>query len=170
MKRKIEVDLTQGGLRELDGELAAYQKLILKRGADRVAKRLAEMGATKASLYFSRAIYTGKEDHTLEVIDLGGGAYKVRASGETVLFVEFGTGLMGGAHREARKTGMTPGSYSDSIGKGHWDDPQGWWLPRNKTEGYATHTYGNPANAPMYTTVKELELELERVVQEEFEI
>lgn len=160
MKRVIEVDLTQGGLRELDGELAAHQKLILKRGGDRVAKRLAEMGAQKAEIYFSAAYYDGDEDHKIEVINTSPGCYKVRATGKTVLFVEFGTGLIGEGHPEPH--GMTPGSYSDTIGKGHWNNIDGWWYAHGKK------SHGNPPNMPMYTTVKELELELERVVQEEF--
>lgn len=162
MSRVIEVDLTQGGLRELDGELAAYQKLILKRGVDRVAKRLAEMGAQKAEIYFSAAYYDGDEDHKIEVINTAPGCYKVRTTGKTVLFVEFGTGLIGDGHPEPH--GMIPGSYSDTIGKGHWKDIDGWWYAHGKK------SHGNPPNMPMYNTVKELELELERVVKEEFGI
>ena len=159
-KRVIEVDLTAGGLRELDGEFAACQKLILKRGADKVAKRLAEMGAQKAELYFSHAIYDGKEDHIITVENPAPGHYKVVAKGKTVLFVEFGTGIIGEGHPEPH--GLTPGSYSDTIGKGHWKDPDGWYY------AHGQKSHGNPYNKPMYTTVKELEEELERVVQEEF--
>ena len=124
------------------------------------------MGALKASLEFSRAIYTGIEDHMIEVIPNGDNCYKVKASGETVLFVEFGTGLVGYGHPETH--GMTPGSYSETLGKGHWDDPNGWWLPREKSGGHSQHTYGNPPNMPMYNTVKELEQELVRVAREVF--
>lgn len=160
--RVIEVDLTQGGLRELDGELAAFQTLILKRGAERAAKRLAEMGARKAEIYFAAAYYDGNNDFKIEVINTAPGCYKVLATGQTVLFVEFGTGLMGEGHPEPH--GMTPGSYSDTVGKGHWDNIDGWWYAHGKK------SHGNPPNMPMYTTVKELELEIERVVQEEFGI
>ena len=160
--RVIEVDLTQGGLRELDGELAAFQTLILKRGAERAAKRLADMGARKAEIYFAAAYYDGNNDFKIEVINTAPGCYKVLATGQTVLFVEFGTGLIGEGHPEPH--GMTPGSYSDTVGKGHWDNIDGWWYAHGKK------SHGNPPNMPMYTTVKELELEIERVVQEEFGI
>ena len=160
MKRKIEVDLTQGGLRELDGELAAHQKLILKRGAERVAKRLAEMGAQKAEIYFSAAYYDGDEDHKIEVIHTAPGCYTVRATGKTVLFVEFGTGLVGEGHPEPH--GMTPGSYSDTVGKGHWDDIDGWWYAHGKK------SHGNPPNQPMDMTVRELEQEFAKIVKEVF--
>lgn len=134
--------------------------------ANELAKRLAEIGAIKASLGFSRAVYTGKEDHKITIEPRGNNCYAVVANGDTVLFVEFGTGLIGYGHPEPH--GMLPGTYSDTIGKGHWDDPRGWWLPRNKNDGHSQHTYGNPPNAPMYNSVKELEREFERIVREVF--
>lgn len=162
MKRVIEVDLSDAGMKSLVRELRDYEKS-LDRKTNECARRLAEMGAVKASLYFSRAVYTGPEDHTIEVISEGDGCYKVRASGETVLFVEFGSGLIGYGHPEPH--GLGPGTYP---GKGHWNDPSGWWLPRDKNDGHSQHTYGNPPNMPMYSTVKELEQELKRVVMEVF--
>ena len=164
MKKVIEVDLSVSGIKTLQTELKDYQKW-LEQKTEELCRRLAEMGAVKASLEFSRAIYTGNEDHEITVEACDGG-YKVRATGSTVLFVEFGTGLIGYGHPEPH--GMTPGSYSDTVGKGHWDDPSGWWLPRNG--GHSQHTYGNPPNMPMYNTVKELEQELVRVVKEVFAV
>ena len=155
MKKVIEVDLSANGLKTLQRELADYQKW-LERKSDELCRRLAEMGAVKASLEFSRAIYSGKEDHEITVEPVEGG-YKVRATGSTVLFVEFGTGLIGYGHPEPN--GMGPGTYP---GKGHWDDPNGWYYGKHE------HTYGNPPNMPMYNTVKELEQELARVVKEVF--
>lgn len=164
MKKVYNIDLSTSGIKELQNGLKEYNQW-LKEKSDELCKRLADMGAVKASLYFSRAVYTGREDHEIMVEPIDGG-YAVKASGETVLFVEFGTGLIGYGHPEDH--GMTPGSYSDSIGKGHWSDPNGWWLPREKNNGHSQHTYGNPPNMPMYNTVKELEMELERVVKEVF--
>lgn len=160
MKKVYNIDLSTSGIKELQDGLKEYDKW-LKRKSDELAKRLADMGAVKASLEFSRAIYTGDEDHEITVEPCEGG-YKVRATGSTVLFVEFGTGLIGYGHPELH--GMGPGTYP---GKGHWDDPSGWWLPRDK-DGHSQHTYGNPPNMPMYNTVKELEQELARVVKEVF--
>lgn len=167
MKKKYVIQLSAKDIKKLQSELKDYQKLV-DRKAEELCKRLAEMGAVKASLGFARSIYTGQEDHEIEVIAESQTHYKVRASGETVLFVEFGTGLIGDGHPDGAETGMTPGSYSDTIGKGHWNDPNGWWLPREKNGGHSQHTHGNPPNMPMYNTVKELELELARVVKEVF--
>ena len=163
MKTVYNIDLSKSGIQELQQGLKEYKKW-LERKTDELAKRLAEMGAVKASLEFSRAIYTGEEDHMIEVVPIEPNCYAVRATGETVLFVEFGSGLIGYGHPETN--GFGPGTYP---GQGHWDDPEGWWLPRDKNGGHSQHTYGNPPNMPMYNTVKELERELERVVKEVFQ-
>ena len=155
MKKVIEVDLSANGIKTLQRELTEYQKW-LERKSDELCRRLAEMGAVKAEVNFASAYYDGNEDHAITVEPCDGG-YKVRATGSTVLFVEFGSGLIGYGHPEPH--GMGPGTYP---GKGHWDDPNGWWY------AHGQHSHGNPPNMPMYNTVKELEQELARVVKEVF--
>lgn len=161
MKTVYNIDLSLTGINELETGLKERQQW-LKQKTDELCERLADMGAVNASLEFSRAIYTGIEDHDI-VVEATEGGYKVKAVGETVLFVEFGTGLGGFGHPEPN--GYGGGTYP---GVGHWDDPNGWWIPREKNGGHSMHTYGNPPNMPMYNTVKGLELELERVVKEVF--
>lgn len=156
MKKVYTIDLSKSGVGELQKGLKDYEKW-LQRKTDELAKRLADMGVQKAEINFSSAYYDGDEDHTIEVIPVEPGCYTVRASGKTVLFVEFGTGLIGYGHPELH--GMGPGTYP---GKGHWDDPDGWYYAHGKK------SHGNPPNMPMYTTVKELEQELARVVKEVF--
>lgn len=156
MKRVIEVDLSDKGLKQLQRELKDYQKW-LERKTDELAKRLAEMGAQKAEINFAAVYYDGNEDHAITVEPRGANAYAVIASGSTVLFVEFGSGLIGYGHPEPN--GMGPGTYP---GKGHWDDPGGWYYAHGR------HSHGNPPNMPMYNAVKELEQELARVVKEVF--
>lgn len=162
MKKVYNIDLSTSDIKELQRGLKEYDKWLNKK-TDELCKRLADMGAVKASLEFSRAVYTGPEDHVITVEERGKNCYAVRATGETVLFVEFGSGLIGYGHPEPHEYG--PGTYP---GKGHWDDPNGWWIPRSKNGGHSLHTYGNPPNMPMYNTVKELEQELVRVVSEVF--
>lgn len=155
MKRVYNIDLSARGIQDLQNGLREYKHWLAEK-SDELCKRLADMGAVYASFGFSRAIYSGPEDHEITVEPCNGG-YTVRASGTTVLFVEFGTGLIGFGHPEPHDMG--PGTYP---GNGHWDDPNGWWYAHNQ------HTFGNPPNMPMYNTVKELEMELERVVREVF--
>lgn len=157
MAQTITVDLSVHGIEKLKRFLIGKQRW-LDRKTDEVCKRLADMGATKAEVNFAAAYYDGPEDHTITVEPRGKNEYAVVANGTTVLFVEFGAGLIGYGHPEPN--GYGPGTYP---GAGHWDDPDGWWY------GNGQHSHGNPPNMPMYNTVKELELELERVVREVFE-
>ena len=71
--------------------------------------------------------------------------------------------MIGYGYPPEELNGMGPGTYP---GKGHWNDPKGWWYSNEDGSGH--HSYGNPPNMPMYNTVKELEQELERVVREVF--
>lgn len=124
-------------------------------------KRLAEIGATKASLGFSRAIYNGEKDVSISVKKIDGG-YAIIASGETVLFIEFGSGVTYGyGHPEPMEYG--PGTYPSD--KEHWNDPNGWWIPKAAGGG---HTYGNPPSATMYHTAKDLQQEILQIAREIF--
>lgn len=158
--KQISVGLSKSGIAHLQREIEEYQKW-LEVKADELAKRLAEIGVTHAESLFSMAQYDGIQDYHLSVEPLGDKQYKVLADGETVLFVEFGTGLIGYGHPEVQEFG--PGTYPEGLG--YWDNPQGWDIPQEKG---GQHTYGNPPNAPMYNTVRYLEQEFERIVQEVF--
>lgn len=139
-------------IRKLDAEW--------NRKTNEVIRRLAEIGATKASLGFSRAVYTGDNDVSISVKPIENG-YEIIASGEAVLFIEFGSGVTYG-YGHPEPMGYGPGTYP---GKGHWNDPNGWHLPKSKG---GTHTYGNPPSATMYQTGKELQQEVLRIAQEVF--
>ena len=125
--------------------------------ANTVCERLATIGAVRASLDFSRAIYNGTNDVavTVEPIDNG---YAIHATGNAVLFIEFGSGASYGyGHPEPE--GYGPGTYP---GKGHWDDPNGWWY------GTHEHSYGNPPAAAMYHAKQDVLQEVQRIAYEVF--
>nr|DAE40933.1 MAG TPA: hypothetical protein [Caudoviricetes sp.] len=157
--KKIEIELTPQSitsaikqLRKLDDEW--------NRKTDELIRRLAAIGATKASLGFSRAVYTGDNDVSVSVEQIDNG-YSILASGEAVLFIEFGSGVTYGyGHPEPKQYG--PGTYP---GEGHWNDPKGWYLPKGKG---GVHTYGNPPSATMYRTGKELRQGILRIAKEVF--
>lgn len=160
--RKIVVPLSVSGIRKLQDELREYRNWQKEKAAE-LTERLAMLGASVASIRFSRAVYTGPKDATVTVESVPNG-YRVKANGESVLFIEFGSGITyGSGHPEAQEFGMGPGTYPD--GKGHWDDPKGWYLPKEKGGG---HTYGNPPASPMYESRKAIEQELPRIVREVF--
>ena len=160
--KKIVVPLSVDGIDRLQKELKKYQAW-QQRKAKELAERLAMLGASTASVRFSRAVYTGVKDANVSVVAAPNG-YTVKADGESVLFIEFGSGVTyGSGHPEASQHGMGPGTHPD--GKGHWDDPRGWYLPKEKG---GMHTYGNPPAMPMYEARKAIEQELPRIIREVF--
>lgn len=161
-RKRIVVSLSESGIQKIQDELVVYRKWQEEKARE-LAERLASLGATVASIRFSRAVYTGQKDVEVSVEELPNG-YKVKADGESVLFIEFGSGVTYGyGHPEAGEFGMGPGTYPD--GKGHWDDPKGWYLPKSAGGG---HTFGNPPAMPMYEARKAIEQELPRIVKEVF--
>lgn len=161
-RKKIVVPLSESGIQKIQDELMVYRKWQDEKARE-LAERLAALGATVASIRFSRAVYTGPKDVDVTVEELPNG-YKVKADGESVLFIEFGSGVTYGyGHPEAGEFGMGPGTYPD--GKGHWNDPKGWYLPKSAGGG---HTFGNPPAMPMYEARKAIEQELPRIVKEVF--
>lgn len=160
--KKVTVDLSTSGIERLQKAVREYKQW-QKEKTDELTRRLAMLGATTASLRFSRAIYTGPKDAVITVEEIDNG-YVVKVEGECVLFVEFGSGIKyGSGHPENAEYGMGPGTYPN--GKGHWDDPRGWYLPKDKG---GDHTYGNPPTMAMYDARKTIEQDLVRIVREVF--
>ena len=158
--KQVTVPLSVSGLERLERVLQEREEW-LTRGAEKLAARLASLGASVASMRFSQAIYTGTKDCNVTAEPDGNG-WVVRANGQTVLFLEFGSGITYGyGHPEAGQHGMGPGTYPN--GKGHWDDPEGWDIPTGE------HTFGNPPSMAMYEAVKTIKRELPRIVQEVFQ-
>ncbi len=119
-------------------ELNRYKRWVQEK-EELLRQRLAMVGASVASIEFSRAIYNGSNDVTVSVSDDGRTA-TIYAEGSKVLFIEFGSGSKyGSGHPQAGEFGYGPGTYSDGPnGKGHWDDEEGWWYGHNQ------HSFGNP--------------------------
>ena len=162
MGKNISIQLNTRSIDAAMKTLQAY-KQSLDRKLDELCRRLAQLGAVSISLGYSRAVYSGKKDISVSVEPIENG-YAILAEGESVLFVEFGAGVTYGyGHPQAGELGMGPGTYPD--GKGHWNSPNGWWLPKEAGGG---HTYGNPPSMTMYQTAKELQDAVLRVAKEVF--
>lgn len=121
-------------------------------------RRLAEIGVRVAQAGFSTADYDGINDVAVTMVRTDNG-YTVVASGETVGFIEFGTGVR---YPEWDDTGMdyTPPKHG-TYGKGQGKNPHGWWFRQNDG-GRANHTYGNPPAEAMLTARNEI---IERAIQ-----
>lgn len=162
------IDLSYKDIEYLKGMFGDYSKH-LQSIEDSLARRLAEIGAQRAEVYFAEAPYDGDKDISVNIEKRGDGYYAVVASGKAALFVEFGAGLIGYGHPENH--GMKPGSYSDTIGKGHWNDPRGWVYGGvgSGASRVPLRSHGNPPSMAMYKSVKEAEQAIRDVVEEVFD-
>ena len=162
--RRIEVPLSTKGIEKLIQELEDYQRDIEKK-ANELVERLADDGMQIAQFYFDIAVYDGVNDVKVTWEKRGNASAAVIAAGNAVLFIEFGAGyLMGYGHPEPM--GYGPGTFP---GKGHWDNPNGWYLPKAVKEATGIeHSMGNPPAAAMYNTVKELEERVAEIASEVF--
>lgn len=162
MSKTIKIKLSDDSLKSAIKELRRYELWVHAKEAE-LRSRLATLGATVASIQFSRAIYNGSDDVTVRVDDTGSVAV-IYAEGESVAFIEFGSGAKYGyGHPTAGEHGFGPGTWSTSPeGKGHWDNENGWYF------GSGQHSYGNPPAAAMWSAVQEMTEQLTQIAREVF--
>lgn len=162
MSKTIQVELDDKSIDKAIKELRQYSAWVQVKEVE-LRSRLAMIGATVASIRFSRAIYNGSNDVSVRVDDTGSVAV-IYAEGKSVAFIEFGSGKKYGyGHPQAGELGFGPGTWSDSDqGKGHWDNEHGWWF------GSGQHTYGNPPAMAMYSAVKEITENVTKIAKEVF--
>lgn len=138
-------------------QLEQYKKDFLAK-EELFVKRLAEIGVSVASAGFAMADYDGVND-VVVTLEHRGNSAAVIASGETVGFIEFGTGVK---FPEWDNSGMEyiPPKHG-TYGKGKGANPKGWYF--KQSEGAkARHTYGNPPAEAMRTA---RDVMVERVIQ-----
>ena len=128
----------QESISEAIKELDRY-KLWVQEKEKLLRERLAQLGVSIADMEFKQAVYDGTNDVSVRFEDDGNKA-TIFAEGAAVLFIEFGSGdRYGHGHPDAGKFGYGPGTWSDGPnGKGHWDDPNGWYFTHGK------RSFGNP--------------------------
>lgn len=159
---KITVPLSVAGIETLITAVEDYQRW-LKQKSSELLERLAQEGFEIVKANFDKAAYDGTKDVSVSVEERGSTVRAVVAVGASVLFIEFGTGVIKPFHPETPE-GLGRGSWSDGPnGKGHWQDPGGWYYAHGKK------TRGNPANMSMYEAVKELQSRLPKLAKEVFQ-
>lgn len=133
-------------------QIKRYQKDFAAKERE-FCRRLAEVGVRVAQAGFSTADYDGTNDVAVAMVRNGNG-YSVVASGETVGFIEFGTGIR---YPEWDSTGMeyVPPKHG-TYGKKRGANPNGWFFHRGR------HTYGNPPAEAMRTA---RDVMIEQVIQ-----
>lgn len=171
--KTVKVPLSQRGIDTLLREIESYT-VWLKERSQVLLDRLAQAGFEVASARFTKAAYDGTNDASVFLETRSEGVMAVVAVGASVLFIEFGTGVTyPDNHPQAAELGMKRGEYGQGHGKqsswGYYGDPGTNGVVKMKKNGSTVViTHGNPANMPMYETVKELEAMLPELVKEVF--
>ena len=171
--KTVKVPLSQRGIDTLLREIESYT-VWLKERSQVLLDRLAQAGFEVASARFAKATYDGTNDASVSLETRSEGVRAVVAVGASVLFIEFGTGVTyPDNHPQAAELGMKRGEYGQGHGKqpswGYYGDPgTNGVVKTKKDESTVVITHGNPANMPMYETVKELEAMLPDLVKEVF--
>lgn len=171
--KTVKVPLSQRGIDTLLREIESYT-VWLKERSQVLLDRLAQAGFEVASARFAKAAYDGTNDASVSLETRSEGVRAVVAVGASVLFIEFGTGVTyPDNHPKAAELGMKRGEYGQGHGKqsswGYYGDPGTNGVVKMKKDGSTVViTHGNPANMPMYETVKELEAMLPDLVKEVF--
>ena len=171
--KTVKVPLSQRGIDTLLREIESYT-VWLKERSQVLLDRLAQAGFEVASARFAKAAYDGTNDASVSMETRSEGVRAVVAVGASVLFIEFGTGITyPDNHPQAAELGMKRGEYGQGHGKqsswGYYGDPGTNGVVKMKKDGSTVViTHGNPANMPMYETVKELEAMLPDLVKEVF--
>lgn len=160
---EIKVDLTN--IDKAISDLEGYKKTF-SENVTQFVKEVTEVGTDKAQQSFRIAQYDGVNDVTVykQVYKKAG---VITARGEALLFIEFGTGLEAQNPRDIPMDLYTyaymPGSWSiGPEGKGHWDNPNGWYY------SHGNRSFGNPANKCMYNAAKEMERMAPKIAREVF--
>ena len=157
---EITIQLSEESLKAAVKELYKYGDWV-KRKENELRSRLAMIGATAASIRFSRAIYNGTNDVSVRVDDTGSVAV-IYAEGESVAFIEFGSGIKYGyGHPMATEFGAGPGTWSMFNAK-KWDNPKGWYY------GSGQHSYGNPPARALENARNEIVESVTRIAREVF--
>lgn len=166
----IRFTLDEAGIDMAINALQDYRQWLVS-GTKKLLEALAQEGMQIASVKFGEAQYDGMNDVEC-AIELGETSVAVLAVGESVLFIEFGTGIRyPDSHPEGAQNGMVHGGYGHGLGRLE----NGWrytGFPGSNGEVITTgrhagqvHTYGNPANACMYDTKKELETKFAEIAR-----
>ena len=189
---KMTIDLNQAGsIDKALEELEKFQEKLLQFATDLV-NELADEGADIAGVKFAQAVYAGINDAQPARTALQFTKWKRRAkvsvNGNSVLFIEFGTGITKAEAPEeeaevVKGRVMSHGAY----GQRKAENPGGWYYTGHKTANdppdtepafypgtriskpNSMHTFGNDANSSMWNARKELEQKYSEIVQRVYE-
>lgn len=167
MPKKISISLSQSSIQAAIDELNKY-KNSLQRKQEILIERLAREGLQVVQSTMESIPDEEKGSYYTEIMnnsqgDIIGAA--VRLSGDSVLFLEFSAGITYGTDSYPLPSGSQYG-MGTYPGKGHWDNPNGWWYIDERGEKH--HSYGNRAYMPMYRAEQAIIIQIRTIAKEVF--
>ena len=138
-------------------------------------ERLAEIGVETASVRFRNAQYDGTNDVTVDAPKwVSDNCIAVSASGTTITFIEFGTGVYySEEHPQSSEFGFQRGGYGQGKGSqnswGYYGEQgtNGQFVKTtDKGDVYVTH--GNPPARAMYDASKDIRNNIITIAKEVF--
>ena len=181
MKHVIKIKtLSTQLVNTLQREIDRYQKNLPRKIED-FMNRVKEFGLTELASRLSEAGEGTVTIYATETVEEGVDRVSLVAQGETICFLEFGTGV----HYNGLESYPDPsvrgrvgvvgiGQYGNGYGQrqawGYYGDPDKWTIKQVVLKGGETVniTYGIPTQHFMWDTARILEDNIERIARETF--
>ena len=131
-----------------------------------LVERIARLGVSVAWQHYTNGDLDGNYDFNVEWLETGDNSACVIASGEDVLFLEFGTGALYAQpypNDEHFEPIFKAGDWS-KLHKRQWDNPKGWYY----YSGQKYPTHGIAPKMGMYYAKKEMENNIDLLIREVF--
>ncbi len=174
----MKIKVKPGSRRSVNAAISALDNAVYDRDRqmDVFLRRLTEIGRAEAERLFAVAEYDGDNDVTVtaERTDRG---YRIVASGQSVAFIEFGSGVTMPNYPADAPVQHARGTF----GQGKGADPRGWvYVGEPGTGGVQMYdrngepkpgvyrTKGNPPAAAMYHAVRAMQEAAPRLAREVF--
>ena len=156
--KRITIELSPASCQAAVNELKAYNKSLRKK-YDEICKRLAQIGAQEAQIWFDMAAAEGNGGTKVGIRPIENG-WAITANGSKVYFVEFGTGNDANwdTHGFSTSVPIYPGSWSEEHAEKY--STYGYWYYRK------TRYEGTPAYMPMYHAEQKIRENEQRIARE----
>lgn len=165
------IDIKIPNFNHVKQQIESYKRNLGMK-VNELLERLAEIGITEATFHFNNAEYDGDNDVVVDTAPewIDDNTIAVNASGQSILFIEFGTGVYNPVeHPKADEMGMIRGEYGSKHGRNYT-----WYYHGNPgtngelLKGDRVRTHGNNANRCMWDAAEAMRDQIYDIVKEIF--
>lgn len=160
----IQVRVSKSNLTNLIKDLERYTT-VLKKNGNKIVKQMAEFGAEEARMNFEDAEYDGVKDFVVNVKPRNNGGYMITAGGESVWFLEYGTGMFTG---EDYPGPLPPGAVRGSYGRGQGAKEYWYFYSKEEPELTATGSIAMGTHKVVKGTLNKRNIEKMKLVEEKY--